>query len=532
MPPAPSTDKTLALARRAAKAGDLAKANDLYQAVLARFPGNRRARQGLESLRPILLPDLLKSAQVAQTEGRWSDAEKDLRTAEDLAPDMPEIGLALAACRLEMGRAPAALRAAQNVLKRCPGHPEALNAKGRALREMGDAAAARECLLLALGHAATDAQTLNNLGILARAGGDRTAAAEYYRRAITIEPRNISLHRNLAHAITYDEREPHLEQMRGLLAASDQNDPTIAPLHFALFKAHDDLDQRNRAFAHLEKANRLAKIGSGYDFKSDALPYALSKALFREPIRTDTSPPGLRPIFVTGLPRSGTTLVERILARAEGVQPCGELTVVQIAVGRLLREIMERPNKSLNPEDIAGLRREILQGLAEYSDGRPVLIDKMPLNFLWIGYICAALPEARIVHVSRDPIAVAWSLYRHSFAGSGNGFVDDPEDIARYMVLQRDLMAHWRDCCPGRIFDLDYGELVSDTASVTQAMARATGLQWSDDWLSPERSVSQILTASAEQARRPIYRGSDDAWKRYETQLGPLVRALGSNGLI
>ncbi len=218
--------------------------------------------------------------------------------------------------------------------------------------------------------------------------------------------------------------------MRRLLAASDQNDPAIAPLHFALFKALDDLDQRARAFAHLEKANRLTKIGSGYDFQTDALPYALSKALIRVPIRADTPPPGLRPIFVTGLPRSGTTLVERILARAEGVQACGELTVVQVTVGRLLREIMTRANKSLSAEDIVRLRRETLQGLIEYSDGRPVLIDKMPLNFRWIGYICAALPEARIVHVSRDTMAVAWSLYRHSFAGGGNRFVYDPADIA------------------------------------------------------------------------------------------------------
>lgn len=532
MPPAQSTDKTLTLARRAVKARDWATANEHYQFILKRFPGNRQARKALEALKPIAVPELLKTAQTAQAGGRWSDAEQYLGAAAALAPELPEIGLALAACRMEMGRAPAALRAAESVLKRMPGHPEALNAKACALREMGRSDESQECLLSALGHGAADAQTLNNLGILARARGDRSAAAAYYRRAIALQPRNIPLHRNLAHAMTYAADEPHLEQMHTLLAASDQNDPAIAPLHFALFKALDDLDEPRLAFTHLEKANRLTNTALGYRFQTDAVPYALSKILFKVPIQSDPPPPGLRPIFVTGLPRSGTTLVERILAQAEGVQPCGELTVVQVAVGRLLRQIMTREDKSLTARDIAGLRQELLQGLAEYSDGRPVLIDKMPLNFRWIGHICAALPEARIVHISRDPMAVAWSLYRHSFAGTGNAFVYDPSDIARFMVLHRDLMAHWHACCPGRIFDLDYAALVSDTTSTTQALALATGLEWSDDWLSPERSTSQVLTASAEQARRPIYRGSDDGWKRYETHLAQLTGALGSAGVI
>lgn len=127
---------------------------------------------------------------------------------------------------------------------------------------------------------------------------------------------------------------------------------------------------------------------------------------------------------------------------------------------------------------------------------------------------------------------LAWSIYRQGFAGGGNGFAYDPADIARVMVLHRDLMAHWRRIYPGRVFDLNYGDLVEDTGRTTRALAEAVGLTWSEAWLTPERGTSQVLTASAEQAHRPIYHGSDTGWHRYDAQIGPLKAALTSAGVL
>ncbi|MDX2482065.1 MAG: sulfotransferase [Pseudodonghicola sp.] len=539
MSPRQPIEKILARARQAARARDWITAQEAYQSVLDRFPANKKAQQGMAALRPVAVTELLKSAQVAQSAGKWADAERGLSVAAALAPDLPEVVLALAVCRLEMGLAPAALSAAEVVLEHLPDHPGAMNAKGRALYMMGHGDASRACFQAALGHAETDAETLNNLGILARARGERSAAATFFRRALDISPRDAGVHRNLAHVITYTEDEPHLAQMRDCLAGLDAADPDVVPLHFALFKALDDLGRYNEAFGHLVTGNRMNKAALGYDFKTDARPYALSKVLFASPITASVEASagagggtGARPIFVTGLPRTGTTLTERVLARADGVQPCGELSVVSSAVSRLLRAIMARETKAIRPDDLVGLGADIRAGLAEYTDGRPVMIDKMPLNFRWIGYICAALPEARIVHLNRDPMAVAWSLYRHAFNGAGNGFVYDPADIARFMVLHRDLMAHWRRVCPGRIFDLDYAALVSEPERTTRALAEATGLTWSPDWLTPEQGKGQVSTASSEQVRRPIYRNSDEDWRRYETSLAPLSSALTTAGVI
>jgi tetratricopeptide (TPR) repeat protein len=522
----------LARARKAAKDAEWATAHACYQSVLERFPGNKRAKQGMDALRPVALPALLKLTQAAQSSRKWAAAEQHLTVAVALAPEMLYLGLALAECQMQMRRAPAALITLDDILERAPGNPEALNQKGRALRWMGRGDDAQACFQSALGHATTDAQTLRNLGILARGQGNNSAATEYYRRAIALQPKNIELHRNLAQVITYTKGDPHLDEMRALLASSDQTDTATAPLYFALFKALDDLNQPAEAFAFLEKGNQLTKAALGYDFQKNAMTAALSKTLFQKPVDKAEETGGLRPIFVTGLPRSGTTLVERILARASGVQPCGELSVAQTATVRLLRTLTARPHKALTRDDIEGLRAELLQGFAEYSDGSLFLVDKTPLNFLWIGYICAALPEARIIHLSRDPMAVAWSVYSRSFDGAGNGFAYNPADIARFMVLHGDLMAHWRAVFPGRIFDLNYEELVSNPEKITHAMAEATGLEWSPDWLTPEQATNQVLTASADQVRKPIYRDSNKQWKRYEAQLAPMVHALSEVGLV
>ena len=531
MPSAASTDQTLTRAKKSARSGEWVVAHQLYQSVLDRFPGNRRARQGIEALKANAIPDLLRSAQEAQNKDLWVTAEANIAAAAALRPDMAEIGVALAMCRLDMGRAPDAVRAANAVLERAPRNSEALNAKARALREMGRPTDSEACLKAVLDQAGPDAQTLTSLGILARARGDRVIAAEHFRNAIALNPSDIAAHGNFAQTIRYTRDEPHIAELHNLLASSGNRETEAGTLCFSLFKAYDDLCEPEKAFPFLERGNRLTRAAMGYDFDKDAIRFASIASLFSNPVEPLTDRGNLTPIFVTGLPRSGTTLVERILSQAAGAQACGELNVVQVAGGRLLRDVTDRVDKSLTATDLKSLREDILAGLAEYSDGSPVLIDKTPLNFLWIGLIAAALPEARILHLSRDPMAVAWSLYRHAFAGRANGFVYDVADIAGYMKLHGNLMTLWRRSVPGRIHDVDYAGLVSDPVSTTKSMAVATGLEWTEGWLAPERATSQILTASFEQARKPIYGGSDNAWKRYEAQLAPLAVALRSAGV-
>lgn len=529
-----SVNSLLSQAGKAAKSRDWATAIAGYTAVLDRFPANKKARLGLDALKKTALPDLLASAKHATATQSWPDVERCLTQALALGADQPDIRLALARAQSELSCPPQALDTLAPLLSTQPQDTQALTLQARALRDMGHTSQALEVLGAVLSQNGDDPQTLNSIGLAHRASGDFDAAHQAFTSALVLQPDNPTLHNNLSQVIDYRQSRAHLDQMQATLAKLGAQTAASVPLHFALFKALDDLQEYDAAFHHLKTGNTLAKQASGYTFQSDAIPYALSKALFDGSrdltVDDDTGP--LQPIFVTGLPRSGTTLVERILSQSPDVQPCGELTIVPRAVSPLLRSITNRSDKQLTPDDIASLRDTILNGFAPYSDGRPRPVDKMPMNFRWIGYICPALPRAHIVHMNRDPMAVAWSLYRHAFTGQGIGYSNEFRDIAQFMALHKDLMAHWRSHFPDRVIDIDYDALVTDPESTTQSLAQATELNWTPDWVTPETATSAIQTASAQQARKSIYKNSDDQWRRYERHLSPLGGMLKQAKLI
>ncbi|MDC0736837.1 sulfotransferase [Cognatishimia sp. SS12] len=526
-------------AKQATKAEDWVEAHANYQAVLARFPGNKRARQGLEALRLPALPALLKKAKEGQAASNWSLVEQQLATAHALAPDLSQIGVAYASALIENSKPIKALSITDEVLARFPQETAAMMSKSLCLHEL-DRPAEASAILTELDALMPDAApVLNLLGLVARSQGRKDEAAAYFRRAIALQPNNAAFHRHLSLVLDYKntpENAAHIREMKAALAANGAGSADAAPLHFSLFRALDSLGDHDSAFAHLAQGNKLVKDSKGYDFKSDAVVAAVSKTLFAAPLpapdMAEVRQAKRRQIFVLGLPRTGTTLVERTLSRAAGTQACGELMIVHHAVTALLHEVSSRKNSVITQADFDALRQELLTGFDAISNGNPVMIDKMPLNFRWLGYICTALPEAQIVHINRDPMAVAWSLYKHLFSRDGNRFIYDIADIARFMVLHRDLMDHWRKVCPGRIHDVNYADLVADQRSTTEALATATGLEWTEDWLSPEKATNHVRTASVIQVQKPVYSGSDQAWRAYESHLGPLRDALTQAGIL
>ena len=531
-----STDKALSYARKAEKARDWATAYDLLEGVLRRFPKNRRAKQMLKDMRPTAVQDILQQAQHAQKQHQWSIYENHLSLAFKFAPNLPDVGVALTGARIRLGDATGAFEAAGDVLTLSPDNAEAKKLKAQALLDMGQVVAARDAYAACLSGTAEDAEILVQLGQLARAAGDKDAERDYAEQACALMPENGEAHWALARTKSYTAEDPHLAEMEALIAGTGVVEKSKTALHLALFKAYDDCGTPKQAFAHLQRSNQLMRDGTPFDFKVEMVRLALSKTLIKVPLAAPSGPPkavdGPRPIFVTGLPRTGTTLTERILAQDPAAKPCGELPVLGHSVSRMLQGLIDGTKKSFTQEDLQALRQTIFVGFAPYIGDSICFIDKMPLNFRWIGFVAAAIPEARFIHMNRDPMAVAWSHYQHAFKGTDNGFVFHMEDIARYMVLHRDWMAHWRAVCPGRILDVDYAALVTDTEAETKRLADFTGLEWSEAWLSPEKNESHAFTASAAQIRKPIYSGSDEAWRKYETQLEPLVRALKTVDLI
>ncbi len=527
-----SVDKTLTQARQAVKKQDWLAAQSLCQRVLDKFPKNKRAQQTFADLRSKATPSLLEAAQEAERSQDWHAARANLEAAAALAPDIPQIQYALGACLVELSDFDAALGIADRLIARNSNDIESLNLKGRALHEIGDAEASKAVSEQVLKQAPDNAIAQRNLGLVARSQGDKTKAAQHFQESLRSRPKDGAIHVNMAAVHTYKPNDPHITQMRQAIASIGKDNPDSAPIHFGMFEALHSLKEHEEAFAYLAHGNKLSAQKHPYNLRADLELAGFAKATFPNPItRPDTqaAPPF---VFITGLPRSGTTLAERILSRAPDTQACGEQVFVREAVIERLMDIQTRKQQIWTQKDFEILRAQLLENYASISDGSAIQIDKMPLNYAWMGFIATALPEARIIHMNRDLRAVAWSLYRNTFRKGMHDFIYDFDSIAKYMVLHRELMTHWRSICADYLFDLNYADLVTDQANATRALAKGAGIDWHDDLMSPEKAKTHVRTSSAGQVTQPIYSGSDAAWKTYETQLAPLMKSLKQVELI
>ncbi|MDR9392701.1 MAG: sulfotransferase [Roseovarius sp.] len=602
--------KLLARAQSAARRGARADAAQLYTEVLARFPANRRARQGLAQLeRPdpaaravtqAEIDDVLRLHRAGQHEKalaqaralsrvapgmralgdiraachralgrpdraleiyrdalqgsprdarlwrncgaalldmtRLDEAEDCLAKAARLAPDDPDGWTALAEARLRRGHPRPAFDVVNRALAEHDSHAGALNLLGRTLRELGDLDMAAQAHRRAL--AATRdtrdtprrAEAHLSLGVIAAARGQSAPARAAYRRAMALHPRNMQAHLNFSHLHDYTADDPHLAQLRQL-ARQDGDMPLAdrARLHFALFNALDQITPgSDTAFDCLERGNSLRRAALRHDPHRDAALFAwLGRMAEGLPRNTVPPPAGTpRPVFIVGLPRSGTTLTERMLAAAPGAHGAGELPVADNAALALLRALRRDGRDRPALSDLADMAKTIRAELALYAPGARVIVDKLPLNFRWTALLLAALPEARIIHVTRDAVETCWSNFRTCYAAAGNGFAYGLDDLARYHGLATAHMARVHAQNDPRLTRLAYESLVAAPREEMRRVVDFCGLEWADACLAPERNARPVLTASARQARRPLYDGNQRGWQRYEARLAPLLAGL------
>jgi tetratricopeptide (TPR) repeat protein len=555
----PSAAETLRRAAKLAKAGRAGEAAALYREVLARYPANRRAQEGLAALSAgDTAPQALLSGvvQMAQA-GRVAEARRDAEALQPLYPDDPALAGLLGALCVAAGEPAAAEPHCRRALAARPGDADAAYNLGLALQAQNspdEAAAAYERALEANPRLA---EAWNNLGALHRDRGRHAEAAAAFARAAALSPDNLDARANLglcqrelgeakaaketfaallarapdhaparqdfAQLHRFSEGDPELVALEAHLARAGES-ADRERLLFALGKAMDDLGRHAEAAEAWREANARRRAALGHDAAEDAALFARIRAVWdAPPAPLDAAPARPRPIFVLGMPRSGTTLVEQILASHPQVAACGELPLLTDAAAPLLDP---EPPAAPGPDALRRVRETYLAGLAPLAGDRPVATDKMPLNFRWIGAILTALPEAAVIHVDRDPRAVAFSLFRHRFASDGNRYAYDADDIRRYLSLHDDLMAFWETRFPGRIHRLSYKGLIEDQEAVTRGLLAACGLPWHSACLDFHRTERAIATASGQQVRRALYRGSDAAWRAYAAHLPELFEGL------
>jgi len=493
--------------------GRAEQAVPLYQRALGQTSGDASLWAGLGGA--------LRDAQ------DLSGAEAAFAKAASLKPADPSHALALATTRHEMGHDDRALAAIDPLLAARPNHAAALNLRGLVLRHMGRFDLSRAAHEAAAQRGTTDdrAQAFNHLGVLATALGRPAAAATHYRAALRTRPRMAMAHRNLSRVTEYTAGDRHLSDMQALLHDRRLSDADRTQVHFALFKALDDTGDTNAAIEQLHQGNALQQKTLRHDPARDAALFAHIRQVSAAPLPVLTRMQGPRPVFITGLPRSGTSLTERILTGAPDVTGAGELQAVTRAISPVLKAL-QADQRAIGADDLQTFGAALRAELAKRADGKPVIIDKMPLNFRWIGPVLAALPEARVIHLQRPPMAVGWSLYRSLFATRGNGFAYDLDAIGRYIRLHDDLMQMWHAQFSDRILTLEYDALTADPETQSRRAVAHAGLTWNDACLNPHKRGTAMLTASAGQVTQPIYTGASEAWRRYGLHLTPLAEAL------
>lgn len=491
--------------------GRLEEARSAYGSIMRRFGRDASAWANLG----IVLRDM----------NRLVEAEAAFAFATAAAPSKPAHWSRLGTSRIDMGRFQDAIGALERARRLAPSDPAIAMQLVTALRSAGQLEAAAALCEEVLEAAPRDPQALNGKGIIAQAMGETESARTAYAAALKVDPGRADVHRNLSAVTKYTRGHSHIAQMQAQLAKAPPRSPDAVLLTFALAKAMHDCGDVPRAAALWHDGNAAQKNLLRYSIEADRGLFALLSSLNIASVE-DRARPTVRPIFVVGMPRSGTTLTEQILSSHPSVTGAGELPLVQNHCAPILHGCAANGTRDVTEEQVATLREELRGGLAQAAGGRPVVIDKMPLNFRYTGLIAEALPEAMFLHMSRDPVATCWSNYRHYFNARGNGFAYDLEDLAAYFRMHAEFMADCGVRWPGRIVTIDYEALTDAPENGIRDLLRAAELVWHDACLAPHRNRRAVMTASAGQVRRKIYRGASSEWKKYADYIGPLIDGL------
>ena len=280
---------------------------------------------------------------------------------------------------------------------------------------------------------------------------------------------------------------------------------------------------------YLDEGNKLRKqelnysINESKNFHNSIVSLFNSKKISIKQVSNYSS--DIRPIFIVGMPRSGTSLVEQIISSHNSVHGAGELTYFKEAVTPSLEEFINKKTKTISKKNLLSIREDYLNSLNNLNVPENIITDKMPLNFRLIGLILSAIPEAKIIHLQRDPIATCWSNYRHYFT-NGNGFTFNQADLAKFYNLYNELMIFWHKLFPTKIYDLNYEKLTTNQEKETKKLLKFCDLDWDENCIHFHKNKRAVQTASASQVRKKMYQGSSVAWKKYQSHLQPLISKL------
>lgn len=488
--------------------GDYVASAEAFADAVRAWPGNAMARTNL--------------AIVLRHLGELDSAEQQCMEAIAHDQSYAEAHNALGNVKLQLGDLPGAIRAFSDAVARRASYPEARANLAGAYFKAGDYKNAEDTYVDLLESHDTFAEAAHGLGVVLLAQGKVEDAERRFRRAVELRPAFGEAWMNIADAKRADIDVADLETIRS--KANDSRTPTedkIA-LQFAIATVEDARGNYDAAFITAKSANdRRLEIdqeaertfdGSGFAEEIDHVMATVTKGLLAD--LAGHGDPEAKLVFICGMPRSGTSLVEQMISAHPSVHGAGEVDIISGLLDSYPDDLV-----SFDAERVRDLADAFLRRLAKSPRDKVIVSDKTPFNVFFLGLVQVLFPKAKVIHCSRHSKDVALSCYFQNFKSIGMNWSNSLADIAAYMAAERRMMDHWRNVLSLPVMDVDYKKVVEAPRETGEALIDFLGLEWDDAVASPEKSDSAVLTASNWQVRKPVYTSAVDRWKNYEQHL-------------
>ena len=429
----------------------------------------------------------------------------------------------------KLGASEQAIEAYNTVIKLNPDHGAAYNNLGTLLEASGDVDKAKDAYYKAIKINKKHVEAQNNLGSVLVEEGDIESAIKHFEAAIMERPAYIEAHHNLSALKHYKKHDQHSSMLKEIAKdASTLSGENRIRLDFTLGKLYSDIQNYNQAFEYYKSGNKAKRASFDYNEQatekfSENIETVFSKSYFKKTKRSDHD--ALSPVFVVGMPRSGSTLIEQIISSHSQAFAGGELLVLANIIKSKINNFPQGI-KSLPDEELRLIGDEYLHYIKNLNPDARRIIDKMPANYQYAGLIAKILPGAHIINATRNPMDCCLSIYRRLFIQTLK-FGYDLGELGRYYNRYQHLMDHWHNVLPeGILVSVNYEDVVADLGREARKLIDFIGLEWEDACLDFYKNNTQVKTASAAQVRQPIYNTSIEKWRPFEKHLGVLLKAL------
>ena len=510
--------KDLVMAAQHQQEGEFGKAEAICRNILRRDPRNVNATRMLGTL--------------ARDLGKPRLAARMLRNAVNLAPDFFGARMDLARALIEIDELDECEVVLQEAVRQKPELPHPYSLLGNLYTKQGRFDEAVEVYTEALAKQPNHGPSLAAMGHALKTIGRQEESIDNYRDCITRHPEFGEAYWALANLKTFRFSDEEVATMERFVDDEQLPDETRVNFNYSLGKSYEDRGEYDQAFVRYDKGNRLRRPHESYDpVQTEMVHDQIIETITPEFLEANREHgcPAPDPIFIVGLPRSGSTLIEQILASHSQVDGTLELPDLP----RIIKAINEqKPQGDGYPQalqhygpELARLGEQYLEWTARHRKGAPYFTDKMPNNFASVGLIAAILPNAKVVNARRHPLDSCMGCYKQLFY-KGQSFTYDLIELGEYYLEYQRMMDHWHEIVPHMVIDVQYEDMVADQENQTRRLIEHCGLPWEDRVLRFYETDRAVITASSEQVRQPIYSKSVNSWRRFEAHLEPLIEVL------